>query len=383
MKTQGHRSWLYGRIEARLSMPSFQGAWPAFWMLGDNIGTAGWPACGEIDIMEHVNTGGAVNGTIHWADANNQHASYGTATSTTVTSMHIYAVEWDTNGIKWFVDGANYLNANIANNINSTEEFHRNFFILLNLAIGGNWPGFTIDNNAFPASMIVDYVRVYTAGTTQNNNAPIGSVVTLKGFNNQFVSSENGTQAMWCNRPTAQAWEQFTVVDAGGGKIALRGMNKYVSSENGTQAITCNRTSIGDWEKFDWVVQSDGKVAFRGNNGRYISSENGTQAMTCNRTTVGGWEAFTWARTSGRMPVIAEVNEEGLDLLDVFPNPAVGSVTIKVAKPSQVTVLDTKGQALVDQHVEHSLTINSLTPGLYIVNRNDMSIKSVKKLIIK
>jgi hypothetical protein len=83
------------------------------------------------------------------------------------------------------------------------------------------------------------------------------------------------------------------------------------------------------------------------------------------------------------VPAIAEVNEEGLDLLDVFPNPALGSVTIKVAKPSQVTVLDTKGQAIVDQHVEHSLTINSLTPGLYIVNRNDMSSKSVKKLVIK
>ncbi len=122
--------------------------------------------------------------------------------------------------------------------------------------------------------------------------APIGQVITLKGFNGEYVSGENGTQAMNCNRATAQDWEKFTVVDAGGGKISLRSMGKYVSSENGTQAITCNRTAIGDWEKFDWITTADGKVTLRGNNGKFISSENGTQPMTCNRTTASGWEAF-------------------------------------------------------------------------------------------
>lgn len=125
-----------------------------------------------------------------------------------------------------------------------------------------------------------------------NNNAPIGSTITLKGNNNLFVSSENGTAPMQCNRTVAQGWEQFIVVDAGGGKIALQSQNKYVSSENGSAPITCNRTTIGDWEKFDWVVNADGKVSLRGNNGRYISSENGTAAMTCNRTAIGPWEAF-------------------------------------------------------------------------------------------
>ncbi|MBV7530635.1 glycoside hydrolase family 30 beta sandwich domain-containing protein [Chitinophaga sp. sic0106] len=127
-------------------------------------------------------------------------------------------------------------------------------------------------------------------GTTPT--APIGQTVTLKGFNNQYVSSENGTQAMNCNRATASGWETFTVVDAGGGKVALQAMGKYVSSENGAQAITCNRTTIGDWEKFDWVVNADGKISLRGNNGLYVSSENGTQPMTCTRTTISGWEAF-------------------------------------------------------------------------------------------
>lgn len=132
----------------------------------------------------------------------------------------------------------------------------------------------------------------WTGTQSSASGPPIGSVITLKGFNNLYVSSENGTQAMNCNRSTASAWEQFTVVDAGGGKIALKAMNKYVSSENGTQAITCNRTTFGDWEKFDWIPTTDGKVTLRGNNGKFISSENGTQPMTCTRATASGWEAF-------------------------------------------------------------------------------------------
>ncbi|MFC0517297.1 glycosyl hydrolase family 18 protein [Mucilaginibacter angelicae] len=133
---------------------------------------------------------------------------------------------------------------------------------------------------------------VINGSTTPPTSPPIGTVISLKGFNNLYVSGENGTQAMNCNRATAGDWEHFTVLDAGAGKIYLRSMGKYVSSENGTQAITCNRTTPGDWEKFDWIVTTDGKITLRGNNGKFISSENGTQAMTCNRATASGWEAF-------------------------------------------------------------------------------------------
>jgi len=138
-------------------------------------------------------------------------------------------------------------------------------------------------------SAIHNVIVAHSGGGT---GAPIGQNITLKGFNNLYVSGENGTQAMNCNRATAQAWETFTVVDAGGGKIALRSQGKYVSSENGTQAITCNRATFSDWEKFDWITTADGKVTLRGNNGKFISSENGTQPMTCNRATAAGWEAF-------------------------------------------------------------------------------------------
>lgn len=178
MKTQGRRSWRHGKIEARIAMPSFQGVWPAFWMLGDNITSVGWPACGEIDVMEHVNTGGTVHGTMHWQDHNNNYANYGGSTNTTITLFHVYSIEWNASSIKWFVDGNQYHEANIANGINGTHEFQNNFFILLNMAIGGNWPGFTIDNNAFPASMYVDYVRVY-----QDGGVPTGVATVYQNCN--------------------------------------------------------------------------------------------------------------------------------------------------------------------------------------------------------
>jgi hypothetical protein len=123
-------------------------------------------------------------------------------------------------------------------------------------------------------------------------NNPVGLTITLKGSNNLYVSSENGTQAMNCNRTTVGGWETFLVVDAGNGKIALKSNDKYVSSENGQQPITCNRSAIGIWEQFDWVTNADGSISLKGNNGLYISSEDGLQPMTCNRTTVGGWESF-------------------------------------------------------------------------------------------
>lgn len=291
LETYGKFSTTYGRIEARIKLPMVQGTWPAFWMLGNNINTgAGWPTCGEIDIMEHVNTSNTILGTMHW-NGGSGHVQYGSSTTTTPGDYHIYAVEWDNSSIRWYVDNTLYVTGNIANNINNTGAFHLPFFIILNLAIGGDLPGNTIDNGSLPTTMMVDYVRVYSISNT-GGNAPIGQTITLKGSNNMYVSGENGTQAMNCNRPTAQAWEQFLVVDAGGGKVALQSMGKYVSSENGTQAITCNRATFQAWETFTWINNPDGTISLQGSNGKYVSSENGTQAMTCNRAMAQGWEEF-------------------------------------------------------------------------------------------
>jgi beta-glucanase (GH16 family) len=159
MKTQGLHQFTFGRIEARIKMPVVKGLWPAFWMLGSNITTVSWPKCGEIDIMEHINTDSLNHGTIHWY--NNGNASYGGQVSTSPSQFHVYDVEWTSTAINWHIDGVQYFSANIANGINGTGCFQNPFFIILNLAVGGNWPGNTIDTTKLPASMVVDYVRVY------------------------------------------------------------------------------------------------------------------------------------------------------------------------------------------------------------------------------
>jgi beta-glucanase (GH16 family) len=168
IKTQSKKTWKYGKIEARIKLPTGQGLWPAFWMLGQNIGTVSWPACGEIDIMEHVNSDHKIHGTVHW-DANG-HAYYGGDTILAdVTQFHVYTVEWDSASIKWFVDGSKYWSANILNGINNTNEFHEQFFILLNMAIGGNFPGSPTANSVIADTVMVDYVRVYQKGNYPAN----------------------------------------------------------------------------------------------------------------------------------------------------------------------------------------------------------------------
>lgn len=159
MTTQGKQEFLYGRIEARIQIPVAQGFWPAFWMLGSNINKVGWPACGEIDIMEHINTEDRLYGTVHWD--NNGHVQNGDTLQLVPAGFHVYAVDWDAQAIRWYIDNTKYHEVNIANGINSTEELHQPFFILLNFALGGDWPGQVVDDSKLPASMLVDYVRVY------------------------------------------------------------------------------------------------------------------------------------------------------------------------------------------------------------------------------
>jgi len=160
--TQNKLSWQYGRMESRMKIPTGKGTWPAFWMLGNSISSVGWPASGEIDIMEHINSEALVHGTIHWSDTNNNYANYGgPSANLDFSQYHVYAVEWDASAIRWYVDGNKYHEVNIAGGINGTSEFHSPFFLLFNLAVGGNWPGNPDASTVFPNRMQVDYVRVY------------------------------------------------------------------------------------------------------------------------------------------------------------------------------------------------------------------------------
>lgn len=155
--TQGKKEFTYGRIEARMKFPVAMGFWPAFWMLGSDIPTVGWPKSGETDIMEHINNDSLIYGTIHWD--NNGHVQSGSKVASSPSSYHVYDVEWTPTAITWHIDGVSYYSTSILTN--NTGAFHNPFFILFNMAIGGNWPGNTIDESILPAKMYVDYVRVY------------------------------------------------------------------------------------------------------------------------------------------------------------------------------------------------------------------------------
>lgn len=155
LKTMGLKSWTYGKIEARIKVPTNRGTWSAFWMLGENYATVGHPKCGEIDIMEHVNNESQIEGSMWWAGSSGEPSSFSKTIDCGINAYHIYSIEWDSDSIKWLLDGKQYSIKKIED-----EAMRKPFFIILNLAIGGKYPG-TPEPNAYPAMMYVDYVRVY------------------------------------------------------------------------------------------------------------------------------------------------------------------------------------------------------------------------------
>lgn len=168
MITKGKFSFTYGTVEARIALPTGKGIWPAFWMLGENIDQVSWPACGEIDIIEAVNSENIVYGTNHW-QYEGSHAEYGNSTNDfhgakkelDITQFHTYKFTWDEQLIVMYVDDFKYHEISIEDNADDTNAFHKPFFFLLNVAVAGNWPGFEVDDAQFPNEMLVDYIRVY------------------------------------------------------------------------------------------------------------------------------------------------------------------------------------------------------------------------------
>lgn len=165
IKTKGKFNQQYGRFEARLKTPYGQGVWPAFWMLGNNFENVGWPNCGEIDIMElRGQLPSTINGTIHgpgYSGANPISGSYTLYNSRFDTEFHLFAVEWDAQKIDFFVDGFLYKRIS-KNEVPGEWVFDQAFFMILNVAIGGNYVGLPNNNiTIFPQKMTIDYVRVY------------------------------------------------------------------------------------------------------------------------------------------------------------------------------------------------------------------------------
>lgn len=166
LKTKGLFEQAFGRFEARLRLPRGQGLWPAFWMLGSDIDRVGWPKSGEIDIMENIGKEPhAVHGTLHgpgYSGGNGIGGSYTLAAESFADDYHVFAVEWSPTEIRWLVDSKEYRRTAITDLPAGTVwVFDHSFFMLLNVAVGGGWPGDPDATTTFPQQMLVDYVRVY------------------------------------------------------------------------------------------------------------------------------------------------------------------------------------------------------------------------------
>ncbi|ARK12005.1 glycoside hydrolase family 16 protein [Fibrella sp. ES10-3-2-2] len=166
--TQHTTKWTYGRIEVKAKIPGGVGTWPAIWMLGENISSAGWPLCGEIDIMEHVGYDeGVFHGTLHTSAYNHNKGTQkeGKTTIANATSaFHVYAIDWTSDQIDFYIDDQKYYTVK-AQEVGTTQQqwpFRQPFFLILNLAVGGNWGGkMGVDEAIWPRRMEVDYVRIY------------------------------------------------------------------------------------------------------------------------------------------------------------------------------------------------------------------------------
>lgn len=161
--TRGKKSVVPGRVEARIKLAAGQGLWPAFWLLGDNIGTVGWPTGGELDIMENKGsqttmTSSAVHGPGYSGNTPFAHVY----APVTTTDYHVYAVEWDGQSIRYFVDGNQHYIVTRANvGQYGSWVFDQSFYVILNLAVGGHFDGNPQSDAIFPATILIDWVRVY------------------------------------------------------------------------------------------------------------------------------------------------------------------------------------------------------------------------------
>jgi beta-glucanase (GH16 family) len=166
LKTQGKFSTEYGRVEARIKIPYGQGIWPAFWMLAVNLTSADWPACGEIDIMENIGREPSiVHGTVHGPGYSGAHGIGGPFALTSgrfADDYHVYAIEWVPQRIDFLVDGTRYYSVTPASLPPGAKwVYNQPFILILNVAVGGAWPGDPDASSVFPQRMLVDYVRVY------------------------------------------------------------------------------------------------------------------------------------------------------------------------------------------------------------------------------
>ncbi|MBG0561783.1 glycoside hydrolase family 16 protein [Actinoplanes aureus] len=299
--TSGKFTQRYGRFEASIKVPKGQGIWPAFWMLGDNLGSVGWPQSGEIDIMENVGKEpNKLYGTIHGPGYSGGSAIGGSRTLSAPLgdAFHQYAVEWSPNLIIWYLDGSEYFRVTPASLGGRQWVFDHPFFMILNVAVGGNWPGSPDASTSFPQTMLVDYVRVsaWNEGTTP---PPATGTALKSNFNGRCIDIPGGNAVdgarlqMWdCNGSGAQKWTFNSdgtlralgkCMDPAGGALA-----------NGTpiQLVTCNGNPV---QRFTLSAAGD-LVNVSSNRCVDIAEWNNTNGARLQLWDCGGTANQKWTR---------------------------------------------------------------------------------------
>jgi beta-glucanase (GH16 family) len=283
----------YGRFEARMQIPRGQGLWPAFWMLGD--GNAGWPNNGEIDIMENIGKEpNTVHGTIHgpgYSGAGGIGAPYSLPGGQAFADgFHTFTVDWSPNSIIWYVDGVQYQQRTPADLGGKTWVYNHPFFMIMNVAVGGGWPGDPDGSTTMPQTMKVDYVRV---SSLSGGGGGGGQITALgKCMDIAAANSADGTpvQLYDCNGTAAQQWTR-----PGDGTIRALGKCLDVAgggTADGTklQIATCSGNAAQQWTytaAHDLVNPQANKCADipSGNN----ANGSRLQIWTCNGSTAQKW----------------------------------------------------------------------------------------------
>ncbi|MFB6726580.1 family 16 glycosylhydrolase [Kribbella sp. NPDC056345] len=274
-------SQTYGRFEARIKIPGTQGVWPAFWMLGQG---GNWPHNGEIDILENIGREPTtVHGTIHgpgYSGAEGIGAAYQSPNGVPFRNdFHTYRVDWTPNSIVWFVDGVQYQRRTPADLGGDQWVFNRPHFMIMNVAVGGNWPGYPDGSTVMPQQMLIDYVRVSTIDSSGGN----GQITGLAGkcLDVAGANSADGTtvQLYDCNGTAAQSWSR-----PGDGTIRALGKcldvaNAGTADGTRVQIATCNGNTAQQWSYGNNDIVNRGKcLDVTGNNS---ANATPTQIWTC------------------------------------------------------------------------------------------------------
>ncbi len=294
IRTRNLAEFTYGRMEGRIKLPSTTGIWPAFWMLPTNSPYGGWAASGEIDIMESTNIADTVHGTIHFGGQwpNNTFLGGSHAGGLNYSDdFHVYGIEWQPQSIRWYVDGITYyiVNSNFYHSDAAPQDdnapFDQPFHFLLNVAVGGNWPGNPDQSSQFPQEMQVDWVRVYQNVPPQT---PFGNVPHVIPGQIEVEEYDNGGQNV--------AYFDCDAANQGGAFRPVEGVDIEACAEGG---FNVGWMCANEWIEYTVSIDAAGtylveaRVASQSSGGSFRLMFDGvdrTGAMAVPIT--GGWQ--TW-----------------------------------------------------------------------------------------